>query len=271
MRSLGRLGLALSMAGLATGASAAPDSRTPLPADDWNAAQMDRAVPMQPDNSPPQRGGWGRDGWSDTIGAEAGQRRFDDRRADDTEVDRRPSGGRAMSDPDMRRVEAPGEWRRETWDGGRGASYAYRRGGRLPSIFGSSDYAIPDWQAYGLTPPGPRRRWVRYYDDAVLIDSGGTVIDAVPAIDWDDRGSGVGGGWHGGDGMAGYPAPIIDHRGPGPAPQVRYGPDGAMTIVITTAPSVATTTTTTTTSYTTARKRAWRAAPRRRMQTNTGR
>ena len=55
--------------------------------------------------------------------------------------------------------------------------------------------------------------------------------------------------------------PRIEHRGPGPAPQVYYGPGGATTIVITTMPSVVTTTRTVTESYVTTRKRVWRAQP----------
>lgn len=254
MLSLGRLGLVLSIAGAAVAAHAAPDS-PPLPAEDLNAGQMARDVPMQPEGLPP-RGGWSRDGWSDTATS--------DRRPDrDRAI--APRGPRPGAQTDRGNARS-GEWRRQTWDGGRGEPFAYRRGGRLPAIFVSPRYAVPDWREYGLLPPGPGRRWVRYYDDAVLIDGGGTVIDAVPAIGWDDLGPGPDRGWYGGGGMAWHPeAPRIDHRGPGPAPQVHYGADGSTTIVITTAPSVATTTTTT--SYVTTRKRAWTSRPNKLVQT----
>lgn len=251
MRSLGRLGLALSIAGLATAATAAPDSRSALPSEDWNAAQMERAPAGAP------RGGWGRQGWSD--GAEY------------------PAAGRSeprrWRDGDMRRDGPPGEWRRQTWDGGRGPDFAYRRGGRLPPIFVSPSYVVPDWDAYRLAPPGPGRRWVRYYDDAVLIDGRGYIVDAVPAIGWDDRGPALAYDRHWrDDGMAGHPGrPQIDHRGPGPAPQVYYGANGATTIVITTAPSVATTTTTATERYVTTRKWGRKARPSKLIQTKPAR
>ena len=55
-----------------------------------------------------------------------------------------------------------------------------------------------DWDAYGLAPPGRGRSWVGYYEDAVLIDRNGFIIDAVPAIGWDERGPALArdGGWH---------------------------------------------------------------------------
>jgi Ni/Co efflux regulator RcnB len=274
MWSLGRLGLALSMAGLATAASAAPDPRPPLPADDLNATQMDRTAPNQPDGPPPPRGAWNQDGWSDS-----GAPSMRDRGAGGFDSNGSPSAPpRQARGSDVRRMDTPGRWRRETWDGGRGDAFAYRRGGRLPPIFASPDYAVPDWQPYGLVPPGPGRHWARYYDDAVLIDAPGTVIDAVPLIGWEDQNPRY--DHRGGGAMGWHPAPpYIYHRGSGPAPQVYYNRDGATTIVITTAPSVVTTTTRTTTHYVTMRRRVWhaqttklvQARPSRPVQTKTRR
>ena len=34
-----------------------------------------------------------------------------------------------------------------------------------------------NWQGYGFADPGEDRRWVRYYDDAYLVDRGGRVVD----------------------------------------------------------------------------------------------
>ena len=276
MRSLGSLGYALSVAALATAAQAAPDSRAPLPAEDLNAAQMERVG-----SPPPTHGGWARDGWADDAGP--GPRAdapppadFHNGRAD---ADGPPPQEWRDAGMDRGRGMAAGrsdDWRRQTWDGGRGDAFAYRRGGRLPAIFVSPRYAVPDWEGYRLAPPGPGRRWVRYYDDAVLIDGRGRVVDAVPAVGWDDdyRGRPWRDGpwrdrpWRGG-------GPIVEHHGPGPAPEIHYGPGGATTIIIRTAPSV-TTTTTTETYVTTSRKRVWKPAPtklvpRRTVQTKPGR
>jgi Ni/Co efflux regulator RcnB len=40
----------------------------------------------------------------------------------------------------------------------------------LPGIFFSTQYWLNDWDAYGLYPPPPGTRWVRYGPDALLID-----------------------------------------------------------------------------------------------------
>lgn len=166
-------------------------------------------------------------------------------------------------------VNAPGGWN------------AYRRPHRgwvVPNYWISPRFYISDWQGYGLSQPPYGYNWLRYYDDAVLIDARGRVIDAAPAIGWDDDygdpgfAHGADGPWH--DGSWQDRGPRIEHHGPGPAPSVYYGPNGATTIVIRTEPSVATTTTTTTESYvTTTAKRAWKQptklAPRRMVQTKT--
>lgn len=73
-------------------------------------------------------------------------------------------------------ANAPGGWA------------AYRRpyrGYALPSYWVAPRFYISDWQAYGLTQPSYGYNWVRYYDDAVLVDGRGSVYDTRGGIDWD--------------------------------------------------------------------------------------
>jgi len=62
----------------------------------------------------------------------------------------------------------------------------YRRwsfGDFLPSLFWSNQYWIGNYGLYDLPPPPPGAVWVRYGDDALLIDRySGEVIDVVYGI-----------------------------------------------------------------------------------------
>jgi len=77
------------------------------------------------------------------------------------------------------------------WWGGANAAGgwgAYRRpvrGYALPRYWVSPRFYVNDWQAYGLRQPAYGYNWVRYYDDAVLIDSHGSVFDSRSGLDWD--------------------------------------------------------------------------------------
>jgi hypothetical protein len=73
-------------------------------------------------------------------------------------------------------VNAPGGWN------------AYRRPHRgwvVPNYWISPRFYIDDWQGYGLSQPPYGYNWLRYYDDAVLIDSRGSIYDTVEGLDWD--------------------------------------------------------------------------------------
>lgn len=73
-------------------------------------------------------------------------------------------------------VNAPGGWN------------AYRRpvrGQAVPVYWNTPRFYISDWSAYGLARPQYGYNWARYYDDAVLIDSRGSVYDTASDIDWD--------------------------------------------------------------------------------------
>ncbi|WP_197277225.1 RcnB family protein [Sphingomonas profundi] len=277
MVSLGKVWLALSLAACAAGAHAAVDSLPGGVPADTPVEPAGRAVP-------PAAGSWTRDGWSDAARGPASRAPIAQPVAPPPAAQPPVARARpvAMRDdappPDAYRDRGPGAdrapggprdgWRRQTWDGGRGNGFRYRRGGRLPGVFASPRYVVRDWDGYDLPPPGPGRDWVRYYDDAVLVDRGGYVIDAVPDIGWDDFGPRPGRDphfaydedayrdtdprWHGGG--ATYDRP--DCRGvPYGHPCVTYGPGGATTVVVTTAPSVTKTTTVTESYVTTSRPR----------------
>jgi Ni/Co efflux regulator RcnB len=56
-----------------------------------------------------------------------------------------------------------------------------------PFWFGPQ-FHVQNWQLYGFSPPPRDHRWVRYYDDAYLIDGEGRVRDERRGLDWDQYG-----------------------------------------------------------------------------------
>ncbi len=83
--------------------------------------------------------------------------------------------------------------------GGWGAYRRMGRGRHLPNYWMGSDFRIPDYLSWGLAAPPSGFFWVRYYDDAVLVDGRGDVWDSVSGIGWDD---GYADSWS--DSSAGY-------------------------------------------------------------------
>ena len=226
-------------------------------------------APLHPPMGQP--GGWGPGGWQDGGPGMA------------------PRGGADFRGPHPGR---PGEEGRfHDGDGSRGR-YAGRyprmgRGAILPHFWLSPEYYLSDWGDYGLGQPGYGQNWIRYYDDALLIDGRGRVIDYRYGMDWDrgrgrDRHEGYGHEGYGAYGDGGYDYDYGYgqhgyHPGiPGPqAPVVirRGGPDGSSTTVVVVQSAPVVTTTTTTTSYEDVvtygaarhvwhRHRVWRPRPR---------
>ena len=64
------------------------------------------------------------------------------------------------------------------------------RGGMLPPFFMGPQFFIPNWQVMGFPAPMGGARWVRYYDDALLVDRDGRVMDGRYGWDWDRHGDG---------------------------------------------------------------------------------
>jgi len=59
------------------------------------------------------------------------------------------------------------------------------RGGTVPQRWWGDDVQVRNWRTYGFPEPFEGGRWVRYYDDALLIDGGGRVYDSMKYSDWD--------------------------------------------------------------------------------------
>lgn len=93
--------------------------------------------------------------------------------------------------------------------GGWGGYRFATRGYQLPTYWIGPRYVIA-YQTYGLPAPQPGHTWSRYYDDAVLIDRDGRVIDSRRDIQWDRY-------------EGGYAGDYDDDRGPPPPPE--YGAD----------------------------------------------
>jgi Ni/Co efflux regulator RcnB len=74
----------------------------------------------------------------------------------------------------------------------------FRRGHVIPNVWMGPRFQVHAWQMYGFPQPQPGFQWVRYYDDALLVDRGGRVMDGRYGFDWDRYGD----RWVYGDGGA---------------------------------------------------------------------
>ena len=73
-------------------------------------------------------------------------------------------------------ANAPGGW----------AGYRRpHRGWAVPGYWNAPRFYVNDWSNYRLAQPPQGYNWARYYDDAVLIDSRGSVYDTSSGVDWD--------------------------------------------------------------------------------------
>jgi hypothetical protein len=180
----------------------------------------------------------------------------------------------------------PGGWHGAPpprWNGG-GSYRRPVRGWKVPGRFRDRSFFVSDWRGWGFGEPGPGMGWIRYYDDALLVDAGGRVVDCRYGVNWD--GGYQGGAYAGGPGFGpgyGYAPPQGAYPPPGyggPAygggyvpgtTSYRAGPNTTVTTtvtpmgvpavysaggcgacggaVVTVTPGMAVTTTTTTTDY----------------------
>ena len=96
-----------------------------------------------------------------------------------------------------------GNFRMHRWGPRPGPDFRHsrlRRGGFINSFWFAPQFYIGDWGSYGFYAPGDGQRWVRYYDDAYLIDGDGRVVDTRYGVRWDR----YGGDWDVRDGIPGY-------------------------------------------------------------------
>ncbi len=72
--------------------------------------------------------------------------------------------------------------------GGPGRYTRVEPGHRIPGYWMDPRFEIHDHGRYGLYQPMYGGRWLRYYDDALLVDPYGQVIDGEYGIAWDQHG-----------------------------------------------------------------------------------
>ena len=60
-----------------------------------------------------------------------------------------------------------------------------QRGHAVPGFWFGPQFHVQQWQMYGFPQPMPGHRWIRYYDDALMIDGRGRVRDGRYGFDWD--------------------------------------------------------------------------------------
>lgn len=153
--------------------------------------------------------------------------------------------GRWMALPpsqNVARQNDPNRWGYERdgrWEGGSrapGGWDAYRRlgrGHRMPSYWMGGGFGIADYLNFGLAAPPRGYHWIRYYDDAVLIDDRGDVWDSVGGIAWSGSSASYGGS-HANSSSYSYSSAGMQQVDPNAyygqqqyAPPVAYGPPAA--------------------------------------------
>jgi Ni/Co efflux regulator RcnB len=75
-----------------------------------------------------------------------------------------------------------------------------QRGFIVPQFWWGPQFQVNNWQMYGFGDPGADGRWIRYYDDAYLIDHDGRIRDSREGLDWDRYGE----EWDMADGIPAY-------------------------------------------------------------------
>lgn len=106
-------------------------------------------------------------------------------------VQHHPAPVRIAPAPPMRAHAAPAPMVRQFAHRGPHGRKGYKnyhridRGGRVHSFWFGPRYHVRNWGHYGFAAPVQDRRWIRYYDDALLIDGQGRVHDGRWGMDWD--------------------------------------------------------------------------------------
>jgi hypothetical protein len=61
------------------------------------------------------------------------------------------------------------------------------RGFVMPPYWMNPQFEVRDWRDYGFAAPAADQRWLRYYDEALLVDAYGRVVDVRHDVSWDAR------------------------------------------------------------------------------------
>src|SRR5687768_16069934 len=64
----------------------------------------------------------------------------------------------------------------------------FHRGATIPHFWFGPQFHLQNWAMYGFPQPFAGGRWIRYYDDALLIDRDGRVRDGRYGMDWERYG-----------------------------------------------------------------------------------
>jgi len=79
--------------------------------------------------------------------------------------------------------------------GGYGRGFGHGFGGgnffggfAFGGFFHQPQFHVQNWQLYGFIQPQAHQRWVRYYDDAYLVDRRGYIFDHRARVEWDRYG-----------------------------------------------------------------------------------
>jgi hypothetical protein len=124
--------------------------------------------------------------------------RYDNRRIDDRRFDNGRRGDNRWAGNNWRqdrrydwrgyRDANRGRFQIGRYNAPRGWGYGYRRfsiGAVVPGLLWSNSYWLNDPYSYRLPPVSGPYRWVRYYDDVLLIDvRDGRVVDSIPSFFW---------------------------------------------------------------------------------------
>jgi hypothetical protein len=72
------------------------------------------------------------------------------------------------------------------WSANRYRDYRrIERGGFVPNYWSGTGFTVDNWGMYGLPAPFEGGRWIRYYDDALMMGPDGRVLDGRYGMDWD--------------------------------------------------------------------------------------
>jgi hypothetical protein len=75
-----------------------------------------------------------------------------------------------------------------SYGGGKHNFQRMHKGSRMNSFWFGSRFRVNNWATYGFAAPRPGWFWIRYYDDALLLDGSGMVRDYRGNMDWDRYG-----------------------------------------------------------------------------------
>lgn len=141
----------------------------------------------------------------------------------------------------------------------------FRRGHVLPRFWLSPTFFVSNWNSYGFGRPGYGQNWVRYYDDALLVDSSGRIYDTAYDVDWDRYEHGPVPEYYGDDDDGPDEADLFyedDRVTWGGRYSARYPAYAAPIVIVQSAPVVTTATTTYIEEEVRPRQRSWKAKRR---------